>query len=99
MTSLFGRRAAGNKEQQSDEGKGKASVAVNSQTAGCEPRAGSGRDPQEGRMPRARRNSADVRCRKTETFGFASKNLLHKFFTQIREIEEKSLAGNTGGKR
>ena len=89
MTSLFGRRAAGNKEQRSDEGKGKASVAVNSQTAGCEPKAGSGRDPRKGRMPRARRNSADVRCRKTETFGFASKNLLHKFFTTKEKSEKK----------
>ena len=39
MTSLFGRRT---QKAGSGEGKGEVSGAVSSQTAGCEPRAGSG---------------------------------------------------------
>ena len=38
MTSLFGRRT---QKAGSGEGKGEAGGAVSSQTAGCEPRAGS----------------------------------------------------------
>ena len=66
----------------SEEGKGEAGGAVSSQTAGCGPKTDR-KDPQEGMMPKAREHSADVRCRKTETFGFASKNSFHKFFTQM----------------
>ena len=84
MTSLFGRGAAAVFiRSASDEGKGKAGGAVSSQTAGCGPRADPEEIPQEGEMPRARKHSTDVRCRQTETFGFASKNLFHKFFTRM----------------
>jgi hypothetical protein len=90
MTSLFKRSAAAVFIRgASDEGKGEAGGAVSSQTAGCGPRAAPEEMPREGRMPTARKHSADVRCRQTETFGFASKNLFHKFFTRmIKELHE-----------
>ena len=54
MTSLF---LEENEEAGSDEGKGEAGGAVSSQTAGCEPRAGSGEILTKGKMPRARRQA------------------------------------------
>ena len=54
MTSLFGRRT---QKAGSGEGKGEAGGAVSSQTAGCEPRAGSGEILTKGKMPRARRQA------------------------------------------
>ena len=54
----------------SDEGKGEAGGAVSSQTAGCGPRADPEEIPREGRMPRARKHSTDVRCRKTKISDF-----------------------------
>ena len=80
----------------SDEGKGEAGGAVSSQTAGCGPRADPEEIPREGRMPRARKHSTDVRCRKTETSGFASKNLFHKFFT--RGLQSKPSAPGSENK-
>ena len=49
----------------SDEGKGEAGGAVSSQTAGCGPRAGSGRSA-EGRDAKSPKASADVRCRQKQ---------------------------------
>ena len=46
-----------NEEAGSDEGKGEAGGAVSSQTAGCEPRAGSGEILTKGKMLRARRQA------------------------------------------
>ncbi len=62
----------------SDEGKGEAGGAVSSQTAGCGPRAAPEEMPREGRMPTARKHSADVRCRQNKISDFVLKVLQAK---------------------
>jgi hypothetical protein len=80
MTSLFKRSAAAVFIRgSSDEGKGEAGGAVSSQTAGCGPRAAPEEMPREGRMPTARKHSADVRCRqKQKSPIFVLEGLLRK---------------------
>ena len=107
MTSLFGRGASAVFiRSASDEGKGEAGGAVSSQTAGCGPRADPEEIPREGRMPRARKHSTDVRCRQKQNLRFCFGRFAPQTFGPVqnrensRTIGETSLAGKTtGGKR
>ena len=73
---------------------------MNSQTAGCKPRAGS-RESAQGYDANSPKGNADVRCRQNKISDFVLKVLQAKPSPapiKERQSGEKSLAGNTGGK-